>query len=167
MYVESVAIEGTIYEYSVLEECDYELFLSNGSFKIKSRDTEVSLPCKPVDYDAYCRAKFLCEKVALLPNYLSHGSGGADSETALLTCRRARPGREADTDSGGDDIPDPPIIPVYNEAQMAVVNFVFNNCLLVNYKSAVAVGLYNCVGKYFLDGISTFADLCTRANVTS
>ena len=90
---------------------------------------------------------------------------GAASEEARLTCRRARHGREADTDSGGDDIPDPPIIPVYNEAQMGVVNFVFNNCLLVNYKSAVEVGLYNCVGKYFLDGISTYADLCTRANV--
>ena len=164
--VESVTINGTIYEYNELEECDYELYLSSGIFKIKSESeaAELSLPCKPVDCDAYRRAKFLYEKVAILPN-LSRGSGGADSEAHVITCR-ARPGREADTDSGGDDIPDPPIIPVYTEAQMGVVNFVFNNCLLVNYKSAMAVGLYNCVGKYFLDGISTFADLCTRANIT-
>lgn len=158
--VESVTINGITYEYIQLEECDYELYLSGGTFKIKSEAAELSLSCKtPVDCEAYCRAKFLSDKVALLPNLSRSGSA-----VPHFSCR-ARPGRPANTDSDGDDIPDLPIVPVYTEEQMGVVNFVFNNCLL-NYKSAMEVGLYNCVGKYFLESISTLADLCTQADVT-
>lgn len=154
--VEKVAINEAIYQYTELEECMYELCLSNGFFHVKSGSTVVEIPCKAVDEELYRRAKTLYEQVLLLPTLelpTSH----------VITCR-SRPGQQADPESDGEDIPDHPIIPVYTQYELSIVNFMFLR-LRETYEAALKVGLYNCVGKYFLERFSEFLDLCTRVDV--
>ena len=74
----------------------------------------------------------------------------------------ARAACQADPESDGEDIPDPAILPAFNDVELVVVKFLFFNA----YERTMAIGLYNCVGKEFLDAAGEYVDLCTRLDVT-
>ena len=87
------------------------------------------------------------------------------SDTDHVITTYPRDAREADPDSDGEDIPDPEIIPEFDDAKLVLVRVAFKR-LFNAYKRAMALGLYNCVGKEFLDAVGEYVDLCTR-NVTA
>ena len=86
-------------------------------------------------------------------------------DTDHIITSYARAARQADPESDGEDIPDPAILPAFNDVELVVVRVFFKK-LFNAYERAMAIGLYNCVGKEFLDAAGEYVDLCTRLDVT-
>ena len=143
--------------YSEFKNCEYDLTLSNGFFHIKCDKTEFEVPCKAVQIDLFTKAKYLCDQII----FFSSMEEDSDHE---LTCR-SRDGREADTESSDEDIPDPPIIPPFCEADLTAVKMLYKEFFNA-YRRALVIGVYSCVGKDFVDAAWKYADLCTRLVVT-
>ena len=155
--IEAVNICGETYQYIQHQECDHDLLLSNGTFKIKSKDYDVNLACRPVQRELFLKAKFLYEQVIALPDM--------DRDTDHEITSYARAARQAEPESDGEDIHDPAIVPAFDEVELVVVKIFFKK-LFNAYERAMAIGLYNCVGKEFLDAAGEYVDLCTRVDVT-
>lgn len=155
--VEYVTIMEEKYKYMEHKECNYDLSLAHGTFEINCGNWEVNLPCRPVQQELFVRAKLLYEQVLSLPNM-------KESTDHTITCH-SRAARQAEPDSDGEDIPDPAIIPAFSDKELGIVNLFFRK-LFNAYQRAMQIGLYNCVGKNFLDVVGSYVDLCTCLDVT-
>jgi hypothetical protein len=135
-----------------------DLSLALGTFKINNSKCEVNLPCRPVQKELFIKAKFLYEQVLAFPNM-------KESTDYMIICH-GRAARLAEPESDGEDIPDPGCIPAFNDEELVAVRIHFRN-LFDAYTRAMDIGLYNCVGKYFLDAVGQYVDLCTRLDSTT
>ena len=104
--LEAVNNQGNKYNYLQHHECDFDLTLCTSTFTIKSNNFEVNLPCRPVQKELFLKAKFLYEQVIALPSMKTNTDH-------WITCY-ARAAREANSESDGEDIPDPSILPAFN-----------------------------------------------------
>ena len=107
--LEAVNIQGNKYNYLQHHECDFDLTLCTSTFTIKSNNFEMNLPCRPVQKELFLKAKFLYEQVIALPNMKT------DTDHKI-TCY-ARAAREANSESDGEDIPEPAILPAFNDIE--------------------------------------------------
>ena len=156
--LESVTIGETKYIYRQFQECDYDLTLCNSIFTIQSDGFKVNVACRPVQDKLVMKAKFLYEQVLAFPQM--------NTDTDHTIACYARAGREANSDSDDEKIPDPEILPEFSDTQLAVVKIHFKQFFNI-YNTARIIGLYNCVGKRFLDVAWEYADLCSRDDVTT
>ena len=156
--VESVTISGKQLEYREQKDCEYNLILCNSLFEITSAQGTATLACKPLREELFLKAKFLYEEVLAFSNMEK-----ATDYTLRTYARKARP---AEPDSEDEDIPEPAIVPAFDETELVIVNSIFKH-LFTAYERALVLGLFNCVGKAFVDALGEYADLCTRLDVTS
>ena len=156
--LESVTIGETQYNYRQYQECDYDLKLCNSTFTIKSNDFMVNVPCRPVEEKLFLKAKFLYEQVLAFPRI--------NTDTDHVIACYARAAREAKSDSDDEQIPDPAILPAFSDTELPVVKVLFKK-FFNTYTRAMIIGLYNCVGKQFLEAAWEYADLCSRHDVTT
>ena len=136
--VESVTISGKQLEYREQKDCEYNLILCNSLFEITSAQGTATLACKPLREELFLKAKFLYEEVLAFSNMEK-----ATDYTLRTYARKARP---AEPDSEDEDIPEPAIVPAFDETELVIVNSIFKR-LFTAYERALVLGLFNCVGK--------------------
>ena len=166
--VESIQIGDHTYTY-LESEAQYTLTLSHGVFQLKYGSSEFNLPCtSPEEDSSFIRAKLLYSKVWEVPN-LSH-------DAKLKIVERERPGRQANSDSDDECIPDPPIQPSFSQSDLAVVQFYFHQlCQL--YPIVLEIGFFNALGKIlfftgsqfsamYVKGTNAFSNTCVVHELT-
>ena len=152
--LESVVVDGIRYRYFENLNCEYDLLLSHCSFKMESSSFTMDLPCVPPPDDdtLFMKANFLYQQVQAFPNI-------ENVFNHEIRCRAARPERLAEPGSDGEDINDAEVVPEFDNLDLAVVITFFRRFFNA-YKVALEIGLYNAVGKNFLDAAWEYMDLC-------
>ena len=153
-----VTISGKQLEFMEQKDCEYNLILCNSLFEITSDQGTATLACKPLRQELFLKAKFLYEQVLAFSNMEK-----ATDHTLRTYARKARP---AEPDSEGEDIPEPASVPAFDETELVFVNIFFKR-LINAYERALVLGLFNCVGKAFVDALGEYADLCMRLDVVT
>ena len=166
--MESIQIGDHTYTY-LESEAQYTLTLSHGVFQLKYGSSEFNLPCtSPEEDSSFIRAKLLYSKVWEVPN-LSH-------DAKLKIVERERPGRQANSDSDDECIPDPPIQPSFSQSDLAAVQFYFHQlCQL--YPIVLEIGFFNALGKIlfftgsqfsamYVKGTNAFSNTCVVHELT-
>ena len=149
--VESIQIGDHTYTYHK-REAQYTLTLSHGVFQLKYGSSEFNLPCtSPEEDSSFIRAKLLYSTVWEVPNL------GRDAKFKIV--ERERSGRQANSDSDDECIPDPPIQPSFSQSDLAVVQSRFDQ-LCQHYPTVIEIGFFNALGKIFCL-FGAYVNMCT------
>ena len=81
-------------------------------------------------------------------------------DAKLKIVERERPGRQANSDSDDECIPDPPIQPSFSQSDLAVVQSRFDQ-LCQHYPTVIEIGFFNALGKIFLSLLGAYVNMCT------
>lgn len=148
--VESVTISRDTYPYheNIADTCVLSFL---GTFKITCHTGNMNFEVKDIPSRRYYKAKLLWEQIFVMPRL-------QNIDNYKITYS-SRGGLQTDSDSDGEDIPNPRSEPPFNEHELYLVNYLFKK-LYESYLAAKAVGLFNCVGKTFIDNLGAFLDLC-------
>ena len=105
-----MTVAGTRYKFSIWGECTSDMVLINGYFKVARVDNPwlITIPCKALDTDTFCRANKLLDEV-------SHFT---DPDHVIIF--NERPAKLLPSDS--DKRPDDAVVPAFNSASLAVAH---------------------------------------------
>ena len=158
--LESVIVEEKRYFYFQHLNCKYELTLSHNTFEIETSTFTMKLPYEPTEDDArFDKAKFLYQQVMSFPHI-------TDVNNHQIHCRTYRPARVAELESDGEDIHDPEVFPEFDDVQLPIVTLFFRQFFSA-HEAALKIGLFNAVGKEFLDSAWEYMDLCQSSLANS
>ena len=121
----------------------------------------MKLPCEPPTKDdaRFDKAKFLYKEVKSFPHI-------TDVNNHQIHCRPYRAARPAELDSDGEDIIDHEVFPEFDEVQLPIVTHYFRRFFNA-HEAALKIGLFNAVGKAFLDYAWEYMDLCQSSLANS
>ena len=156
--VESVIIQGKKYTYNQYPNCKYDLTLCHKTLEIDTGTFKINIPCEPPTEDdlRFDKAKFLYKQVKSFPQI-------TDVNNHHLRCRPHRRARLRESDSDDEHIIDHEVLPEFDDVQLAVVNVFFKR-FFAAHEAALKVGLFNAVGKEFLDSAWEYLDLCQSSS---
>ena len=151
--LESVNVKEKKYAFFQHMNSKYEPVLAHNTFEIKTTTVTMQLPCKPSENDEmFNKAKFLYQQVMAFPQI-------TDINDHKIYCRPYRDARPAEPDSDGEDIVDHAVFPEFDEVNMVLVTHYFRR-FFGSYETALNIGLYNAIGKAFINYAWEYINLC-------
>ena len=142
--VDYVVINKKKHKFCVVQDCTYNLIMSDNIFQISEGGCYRAVPCTQNGEEVYAKAKHLYNQV----KYFKKMTRGFT---------RCTPYRSPCTDNNESE--DTEIKPAFDAEQTAVVNFLFKE-LHEMYDIAIKAGLFNCIGKRFLRLVGEYIRLC-------
>ena len=76
-----------------------------------------------------------------------------------IIAQRQREGNIPTSDSDDEQVPNLPIVPVFDDVNLGLVQYMFNK-LHRDYFVASKIGFYNALGKRFIGALGEYANLC-------
>ena len=151
--VDYVVINKKKLRFCVVEDCTYNLIMSNNIFQISEGGCDdIAVPCIQNGEEVYEKAKHLYDQVRFFKK-MTRGF------THKVRCTPYRPPSKFHSESEDEDIDVPEIQPEFDAEQTAVVNFLFQE-LHEMYDITIKAGLFNCIGKRFLCLVGEYIGLC-------